>query len=177
MSKENDSVLIFQERPEITIATNTFVNVPIILQYDDVPLIEVVKTVDVGFDIVIPIYHSDGTHLATVRGSRIIPTPDGKKAGIILRHPDRMEVCEIGGRTVFEITRVAAAGLKMQAELYAPDASFLKCLESEIAGFVLDGNQNQLKVGGATIQGLTVNGHNIGIKITKNGSVSIGTSG
>ena len=57
MSKKNDCVLVFQKSPEIELATNRFINVPIILQYDVTPLIEVVKEINIGFEIQIPIYH------------------------------------------------------------------------------------------------------------------------
>jgi hypothetical protein len=33
--------LVFQASPRIVIATNTFINVPVILKYEDTPLLEV----------------------------------------------------------------------------------------------------------------------------------------
>lgn len=63
--------LIYQAHPTVELATNRFINVPIILQYEDTPLIQVVKAVSAGFTTEIPIYHSDGTYLAKVVGSRI----------------------------------------------------------------------------------------------------------
>jgi len=174
MSKKNDSVLVFQESPEIELATNRFINVPIVLQYDEVPLIEVVTELNVGFEIQIPIYHSNGTYLAKVKGSQLYLTEDGKKAGVTLRHPDKMTVCEIDGRTIFEITREEAAALKTQAELYTPDAAFIKCSNSDLAGYVLDDNSNQLQIGGCTMQGNVFTNCRIGIHIRKDGTMAIG---
>jgi hypothetical protein len=57
--------LIFHSTPRISFASNTFINVPTILQFDDTPLISVVRVADLGFTSEIPIYHSDGTYLAT----------------------------------------------------------------------------------------------------------------
>ena len=70
--------LIFTSAPIVKLATNTFINVPIILQYEDIPLIQIIKTESAGFTTEIPIYHPDGTYLAKVVGSRlfIILFPD-----------------------------------------------------------------------------------------------------
>lgn len=172
MSKKSDSVLVFHESPEIVLATNRFINVPIVLQYEETPLIEVVRNVEVGYEIQIPIYHADGTYLAKVKGSQLYLTEDGKKAGVTLRHPDKKTVCEIDGRTVFEITRKEAASLDTQAELYASDASFIKCSNDDLAGYVLDGSHNQLEIGNCIMRGNVKTNSRIGIHIHKDGSIS-----
>ena len=41
--------LVFQSSPSITVATNTFINVPVILKYEDTPLIEVIREQGIGF--------------------------------------------------------------------------------------------------------------------------------
>jgi hypothetical protein len=51
--------LIYQTVPRVTIATNHFENVPIILQYDDTPLISIVQEQNLGYTTKIPIYHPD----------------------------------------------------------------------------------------------------------------------
>jgi len=173
MSKKNDSVLVFQESPEIELATNRFINVPIILQYDVTPLIEIVREIDVGFEIQIPIYHSDGTYLAKVKGSRLFLTDDGKKAGVTLRYPDKMTVCEINGKTVFEIKREKAAAIKTHAELYTSDAAFIKCSNDSLAGYVLGKDNTQLRIGGVTMRGCSIKNSKIGIHIRKDGTMGI----
>jgi len=35
--------ICFQSPPEVTLTTNIFINVPIVLLYDDTPIIEIVK--------------------------------------------------------------------------------------------------------------------------------------
>jgi len=72
--------LYFQSSPSITVATNTFINVPVVLKYEDTPLIEVIREHAIGFTIQIPIYHADGTYLAKVKGNRVYPTEAGKKS-------------------------------------------------------------------------------------------------
>jgi hypothetical protein len=76
--------LIYEQTPIVHIASNTFIDVPIILQYDETPLIQVVRAAEAGFTTQIPIYHSEGTYLAKVVGSQIHATADGKKAGVSL---------------------------------------------------------------------------------------------
>ena len=174
MNKNNNFVLVFQKSPEIELATNRFINVPIILQYEETPLIEVVKVLNAGFNIQIPIFHSDGTYLAKVKGAQLYLTDEGKKAGVVLRHPDKMTVCEIDGRTVFEIKREEAAALKTNAELYTPDAAFIKCSNDSLVGYVMDSNNEKLQIGGLMMKGCKISGYRIGIHIRKDGGVVIG---
>jgi hypothetical protein len=109
--------LIYQASPVVTFATNQFINVPVILQYDDTPLISVLKEQSLGFTTEVPIYHSDGTYLAKVRGTRIYATEDGKKAGLEMSHPQGMTVCKPGNRTVFEIHHQPGNAFRAHAEL------------------------------------------------------------
>lgn len=168
--------LIFQQNPEVELAGNKFLNVPIILQYEDTPLIEVVKAVEAGFTTQIPIYHSDGTYLAKVVGTQIYPTEAGVKAGITLKYPDKMTVCEMDGKTLFEIKRVTAAAVKAQAELFTPDGRFLKLSDTEMGAFKVEMNKNVLKIGSVTMIGNKFVGCKIGILYDKNGGVMMGVN-
>lgn len=38
-----ENLLIYQTSPQVTLATNKFINVPVILKYEDTNLIEVIK--------------------------------------------------------------------------------------------------------------------------------------
>jgi hypothetical protein len=165
--------LIFKARPVVTIAGNSFVNVPIILQVIDTPLIEVVSLQEAGFTSRISVYHEDGTYLAKVVGAQIYKTRQGAKAGLEMRYPPGMTVCEMGGRTLFELTRSGAAALKGQAELYAPTGAFVKCADDGLRGFVLDKTATQLKIGGVTMTGCTVSNSHIGILVDAKGGIAI----
>lgn len=166
------SKLIFQETPEVLFGSNRFINVPTILQFDETPLIQVVKTECAGFSTEIPIYHSDGTYLAKVVGSQIYRTAEGKKAGIVLKHPDKMTVCELNGQTLFEIERATAASLKASAELYTPTGYFVKYMSDTPSLIKTDGSA--LEVGGILMSGSTISGARIGVWIKSDGSVGIG---
>jgi hypothetical protein len=167
--------LIFTQSPAVTIATNTFINVPVILQYEDTPLISIVQAQPAGYTTQIPIYHPDGTYLAKAVGSRLFPTPAGEKAGLKLEHPPKMTVCKLGDRTLFEIIREEAAALKTRAELHAPDGYFVKVTDDPKVGlFTAAGNA--LQVGGLTMIGCMVQSRRIGIWIKKDGSVAVAVS-
>jgi hypothetical protein len=118
--------LIFNESPRIEIASNAFENVPVILQFHDTPIIEVVREEQAGYTTQISIYHRDGTYLAKVKGSQLYSTKAGEKAGVTLRHPGLLTVCEMGGQTLFELRRDQAAALRLSAELYTPTGIFIK---------------------------------------------------
>ncbi len=164
--------LVFTDHPVVVLATNTFIDVPIVLQYEDTPLIEVVRLQQAGYTTRIPIYHSDGTQLANVVGSQMYLTEDGKKAGIHLEHPDKMTVCRQGERVIFEIRRTDAASLRTQAELYCPDGYFVKYGLSHQPS-IMDNLGNALTIGGITFEGNTFMGCRIGIWVKRNG-ISMG---
>jgi hypothetical protein len=164
--------LIYHTHPSIELGSNTFVNVPTILQFDDTPLIEVVKADAAGFETSIPIYHMDGTYLAKVKGSQIYKTDAGNKAGLVLRHLDKMTVCELDGKTLFELRRTSAAALKAEAELYTPSGYFVKYSGEKPSLFNSTGEG--LTIGGMMMTGCTINGSRIGVWLKSDGSVGIG---
>ncbi|MEJ1961760.1 MAG: hypothetical protein WDO56_09510 [Gammaproteobacteria bacterium] len=166
--------LIYQTSPVVTVATNEFINVPVILQFDDTPMISVVREQALGYTTEIPIYHSDGTYLAKVRGTRIYPTEDGKKAGLEMRHPKDMTVCELGGRTAFEIHHQAGAAFRLQAELHAPNGYFVKVADSAPA--LLNDKGEALRVGGMMMSRCRLTGMQIGIWLKSDGSCAIGVN-
>ena len=163
--------LIFQETPEVEFGSNKFTNVPTILQFDETPLIQVVKTQEAGFSTEIPIYHNDGTYLAKVVGSQIYKTVDGEKAGLELRHPDLMTVCELDGKTLFEIKRTSAVSLKAAAELYTPTGYFVKYLTDRPNIFKSDGSSIQTR--NIVMTGCEFSECLIGIWLKSDGSVGI----
>jgi len=164
--------LIFNQQPEVTIATNRFIRVPIILQYDKTPLISVVKAEKAGFTTNIPIYHSDGTYLAKVVGSQIYRTKEGEKAGLEMKYPVHRTVCLMNNRVMFEIYRTEAAALRTTAELFTPDGNFVKITEDANNLF----NSKAIQVGGVTLMGNVFENLRIGILYRSDGSVSIGVA-
>ena|GEM_PF-1136308 len=159
--------LIFTQSPAIVIASNTFIcRIPI--RYRDTPMLEFVKELTTlntdTFTTKIPIFHSDGTKLAVVKGANIYPTKEGEKSGVTMRHPPDVTVCELNGRPVFEIRRRGAAAISMTAELHTFDGAFLKWSEVSLSGLLTTGAGNSLQIGGLTLKGNTFQGE-VGIQI------------
>ncbi len=165
--------LIYQTSPKVTLATHHFINVSIILQFDDTPLISIIKEQSLGFTTEIPIYHSDGTYLAKVTGTRVYPTEDGKKAGIEMRYPKDMTVCEMDGKIVFEIYHEAGDAFRTNAELHTPNGCFIKSHDTPIPE-VISTEGNTLKAGGIQMSGSTISGSRIGIWLKSDGRFAIG---
>jgi hypothetical protein len=163
--------IIYQKNPIVTLGTNTFTNVPVVLKFDETPLISVVKEEQLGFTTEIPIYHADGTYLAKVRGTRIYPTEEGKKAGITVSQPKDMTVISLANKPVFEVHHQQGDAFRVQAELYASDGYFVRYANSPE---VLTSNGNALQVGGVMMSGSSINGCSVGIWIRSNGSIAIG---
>src|SRR5665647_2388524 len=110
--------LIFSSQYKFELATNTFVNVPVILKYEDIDLISVIKGETVEYTTKIPIFHADGTHLADAKGSRLFKTPEGEKAGLKIDKYPNLWVGIMDGKTIFEIKQQAPDSFKTTAELY-----------------------------------------------------------
>jgi hypothetical protein len=167
--------LIYHSSPAVTFCSNTFVNVPIILQFDDTPLISVVKEESLGYTTEIPIYHPDGTYLAKVRGTRVYATDPGKKAGIVIRQLPQLWVCEVDGRTAFEIQQQPGDAFRTKAELYTPTGYFVRVSDAPIPGLI-DASGHALHVGGVMMRGNLFSNLRIGVWLRSDGSVAIGVS-
>ncbi len=167
--------LIFQSSPSITVATNIFINVPVVLKYEDTPLIEVIKEHGIGFTTQIPIYHSDGTYLAKVKGNRVYPTKEGEKANIEIRNPQGKFICSLDGKVMFELSHGVGDSFKADAELYTPDGYFVKCTDAPKPE-LFDLSGSAIQIGGITMIGNVIQNMSIGIWLRKDGSCAIGVS-
>lgn len=164
--------LIYQTNPSVTFLTNKFVNVPIILQFDDTPLISIIKEQNIGFTTEIPIYHNDGTYLAKIIGTRSFKNKYGEKAGIIMRSLKNITVCEMDGKTLFEIHHEEGDKFRAQAELYTPSGYFIKCDDTSRSQLIKS-NGEALQVGGLTMSNCTFFGCRIGVWMKSDGNHSV----
>lgn len=164
--------LYYQSLPSVTIATNTFINVPVVLKYEDTPLIEITKELNAGFTTQIPIFHSDGTYLAKVKGNRVYPTEAGKKVNIEIRDMPGTFICSLGDRVMFELSHGVGKAFKAIAELYAPDGYFVKCSDAPEPE-LLDLAGDAIHVGGCTVVGSVFRNLSVGIWLRKDGSCAI----
>ena len=167
-----DFDFIFSETPSVQFATNTFTNVRTILQYEDIPLIEVVQAETVGRTTQFSIYHSDGTYLAKLKGARLFPTPEGQRAGLVLQHLPDMTVCKMNGNEIIELRRIGAAAIATQAELYTPNGAFVKSRNSE-PPIELSVAGGSLTVGAVSFTFCAFDGVRIAVLVKADGSVKI----
>lgn len=170
-----ENTFTFQTSPEVVIATNRFINVPVILKYEDTNLIEVIKEQGIGFTTQIPIYHNDGTYLAKVKGNRMFLTDDGQKAGLKIEKYQGLWVCKMENQTLFELEQGTGDSFRTTAELYTPDGYFVKCANSPSPNLINTEGQS-INVGGIIMSGNTFQGCKIGILLKQNGSCSIGVN-
>ena len=164
--------LVYHESPEITFASNVFINVPIILQFDDEPLISVVSEEELGYTTEIPIYHPDGTYLAKVRGTRVYPTEAGRTAGVEVRQFPNLWVCTIEGRTAFEIQQGAGDRFTTTAELFTPTGQFVRVADGMPQA--LDASGQVLQLSGLTLMGNVFQNVRIGVWVRSDGTFAIG---
>lgn len=165
--------LIYHSSPAVTFATNTFINVPTILQFDDTPLVSIVREAALGYTTEIPIYDADGIYLAKVRGTRVYATKEGESAGVAIRQLPAMWVCTVAGRTAFEIHYQQGEAFRMQAELNSPTGYLVK-VDDAPKPQLYSASGEALQVGGLTMLGNVIQNARIGVWIRSNGSVSIG---
>lgn len=165
--------LFYQSPPVVTIGTNKFIDVPIILKYEDLDLIQIVKEQTLGFTTEIPIFHSDGTYLAKVNGTRIYPTEAGKKAGLVLDKRSLQTILTLDGKTLFEINHTSGDSFKMTAELFTDTGVFIKYSDSPIPEIVnIDGEG--ININSNVFSNNTFKGCHIGIHMFANGDLHVG---
>jgi hypothetical protein len=162
--------------PSIIVATNTFINVPVVLKYEDTPLIEVVEVMAkhaISFTTQVSIYHPDGTYLAKVRGNRVYPTEAGKKADIKVGDTPGRFICSLGNRVVFELSHGVGDAFKADAELYAPDRYLVRCSDAPMP-VLFSPSGHAIQVGGAMLSGNVFANLTVGIWLRKDGSCALG---
>jgi hypothetical protein len=163
--------LIFKESPTIEFATNTFINVPVILQYEDTPLITVERNITLEYGIKIPIYDSDGTKLATAKNSRVYVDKNIKEKITIDKRP-RIWVCKMNGHEIFEIRQKEGDLFRIMAELYAPDGRFVKY--SNFQHIASESMSNLIDLASRAACSCSISDVEVGLLVKRDGNVIIG---
>jgi hypothetical protein len=164
--------LIWKSHPEVALGSCVFRNVPVIIQYLDTPLLEVVTSESAGYTTKFPVFLEDGTQIAVVKGSQIYRTKEGALAKIGIRYEPNLTVFELENTPILELRRRGAAALNGWAELYAPDGILIRASDSDVAAWVdADGD---LRLGWAKISGIVCDGKPVGIHFRADNKVRIG---
>lgn len=163
----------YQPSPIIELGTNKFIDVPVILKYQDTVLTEMVKEVDLGYTTEFTIYHNDGTGLAKVKGTRIYPIKDGADPNIkIVKHAGAWQVL-LADKTIIEVQHITGGAFRFFGELHTPDGNLLALKVVPDLNIIV--NARGIELGGLTIGGNTVKGAKVGILVTANGGITVGT--
>ncbi|MGO9108717.1 MAG: hypothetical protein ACLP9L_05745 [Thermoguttaceae bacterium] len=159
--------IFFQSHPDVIIGGNTFRNVKTILQFENIPLLEVGRFEPAGYSERFPVFNMDGVKVAVVVGRQIHLTEEGSKARIVRRCEPNLSVCELEGKPILELRRNGPTALRGWAELYAPEGLLIRALDSGVAALLSGGNA--LQIGGMVFMDSFFDGCPIGIHIGKSG--------
>jgi len=165
--------LIFSGSPEVEYAGNFFKEVPVILEYEDTPLIEVVQEQAGRFTTQFTIFNKDSLYIAKVKGSQLYPAKEGSGSNLKLRHPKNTTVCELDGRTIFEVRRKDAAALRVDAELFTPDGRFLKASDRGIPSELISRDGSSVRIRGLVMVGCYCRKSRVGVHISSTGGAAI----
>ena len=101
----NSDTLIFTNWPKVSMGSNTFTDVPTILKYDNLNMIEIIKEAGNGYTIQIPIFDAEGTYLATFKGNSLVTTAESEIGDLTLSQENESTICTLNGKTLFEIIK------------------------------------------------------------------------
>ncbi len=163
--------LIWQALPEVSLGSSTFRNVPIIIQYLDTPVLQLIESEHAAYTVKFPVYMSDGTQIATVKGSHIYRTDNGKKAKFEPHYYPDATVFELENKPVLELRRKGAAAIRGYAELYAPEGVLIEASDPKVTNLL--STAGHLQIGTHVIVDLFCDGTLIGVHV-QNDRVSIG---
>lgn len=166
--------LVYVPQNMVLFATNMFINVPVILQYKNVPLIKTLKFVDASYTAEFNIFNQDGVQLAVVKGTQIYLTENGKKTNLVHRYLEDGTAVELDGKTLYELRRTEATALKAEAELFTPTGQFVRCHSDVSIDSIIEAKPFQY--GGVTMSHNAIVGAKIGILVDDTG-VYVGANG
>lgn len=167
--------LVFSEQAKFTLATNTFVRVPVILKFEDLNLIEIVRAERLQYTTQFQIYNSDGVYMAKIKGNRPYPTEEGKKSGLRIDRRVGVDVCMLDNKILYELRHQTGEQFKMQAELFSPEGYLIKVKDAPMPG-IIDASGQALNIGGNIFSRCLFSDLKIGIWLRKNGAVAIGVN-
>ena len=167
--------LDFSQPPEVTCATNVFEDVPVILQYRDDVLVEIVRMPDGSYTTSFVIFDETGTKLAVVQGIQIYPTAEGSGSGIELSFFEDRTVCRHAGDMRFEIERTGPESLRLSAELHAPDGRLIVVPHDGLPALLERGEP--IPLSGVVMKANRFTGVPIALHVHRDGSIIIGGVG
>lgn len=167
--------LLFINWPKVTMGSNTFIEVPIILKYDNLNMIEIIKEAGFGYTTQIPIFDAEGTYLATAKGSSLITTDESAIGDLTLDHTGDITTCTLDGKMLFEITRSNGDEFLIKADLFTPEGYSIKYISDETPE-LFDKQGSEVRLGGILKDESVIEGCDVGFWLTQNGTCRFGVN-
>jgi hypothetical protein len=159
--------------PAVNLSSNTFVKVPIVLQYDQTPLISILRDPALGYTTEVSVYHEDGTHLGQVVGTSVLSSAAGVQCGLKILVLPQVTVCRSANRIVFEIHHEKGDAFRAAAELHTPSGYLVRCAD-QAAVQLVNRAGTAVPLGGHKVRNCVFRGSKIGLLLHANGHVSVG---
>lgn len=167
--------LLFINLPKVTMGSNTFIDVPVILKYDNLNMIEIIKEPGFGYTTQIPIFDAEGTYLATAKGNSLITTEESQMGDLTLDHSDDTTTCTLDGKTLFTIIRADGDEFLIKADLFTPDGYSIKYISDETPE-LFDKLGSEIRLGGILKDESVIEGCDVGFWLTQNGTCRFGVN-
>lgn len=171
----NSDTLLFINWPKVSMGSNTFIDVPVILKYDNLNMIEIIKEPGFGYTTQIPIFDAEGTYLATAKGSSLITTDESEIGDLKLDHNQDSTTCTLDGKTLFTITRNDGDSFNIKAELFTPEGYCVKYISDETPE-LFDKQGYEVRLGGVLKDESVIEGCDVGFWLTQNGTCRFGVN-
>ena len=171
----NSDTLLFLNWPKVTMGSNSFIDVPVILKYDNLNMIEIIKEPGFGYTTQIPIFDAEGTYLATAKGSTLVTTDESEIGDLALAQNGDSTICTLDGKTLFEIVREEGDEFLIKAELFTPEGYSIKYISDETPE-LFDKQGYEVRLGGVLKDESVIQGCDVGFWLTQNGTCRFGVN-
>lgn len=171
----NSDTLIFTNWPKVSMGSNTFTDVPTILKYDNLNMIEIIKEAGNGYTIQIPIFDAEGTYLATFKGNSLVTTAESEIGDLTLSQENESTICTLNGKTLFEIIKKEGDAFRIKAELFTPEGYCVKYISDETPE-LFDKQGSEVRLGGVLKDESVIEGCDVGFWLTQNGTCRFGVN-
>lgn len=169
----NTDILLFDTWPKVSMGSNTFIDIPVILKYDQLNLIEIIKDPEHGYFPQIVIFDSEGNYLATAKGSHLIRNEESTMVDLKLDQADDTTICTLDGKTLFKIIKTGSDAFKIKAELFTPEGYCVKYISDETPE-LFDKQGYEVRLGGMLKDESVIEGCDVGFWLTQNGTCRFG---
>ncbi|MDG2071240.1 MAG: hypothetical protein P8J55_05810 [Pseudomonadales bacterium] len=122
--------LTFKKPPQVQLGSNIYVKCPVVLQFNDTPLIELSGYKTQQIRLKTHLYDQRGNYLGHLLGGDLVKTKQGEQRDLELKNTEDKISCSLDGQVLVEIIQDKKPWLRITAELYTPCGHYLQYLDS-----------------------------------------------